>query len=104
MDYSDNFRLPPQHASVPVTDSTLHIKEVKTLDEFGFTDDEFKQLTGLMFTPQRARVFLDDLLTEKIARVAERIEMYFKKQNCKHDKPFFTGPGVICRDCGKTWE
>ncbi len=65
-----------------------------------FTDIELSKINT--FEPQKMKEYLNDLLTQKIAEVTERI----KQSLCKHDSTRYVMPQDTfnCNHCGKVWE
>ncbi len=68
-----------------------------------FTDEELKSLN--FFEPQKAKNYLNDLLTQKIAGIVERVEKQMRERYCDHEKVFYSpsADGIICEECERKW-
>jgi len=67
--------------------------------------EEFKRISDLMFTPQKAKTCIEDIFTERIAIVADRIEKNLKQQYCRHGETVYSEKSgtIFCSNCNKEW-
>ncbi len=84
------------------------METTKTHADFDIVDvtqEEFKTLHALMFTPQKAKEYLDKLFIEKIGLVANRIEKSFNQKYCKHVDGivYQKDDSWLCAVCEKVW-
>lgn len=67
-----------------------------------FTNEELARVNS--FEPQKMRDYLNELLTEKISQIVERIEFETRQKYCDHDLSYYIeSDEVSCSKCSKDW-
>ncbi len=70
-----------------------------------FTDEELAKVN--FFEPQKMKIYLNDLLTEKLAEIVHRIEYQAKQKYCYHRKEDLeyskASDSILCLECDREW-